>query len=367
MSSYPAVAAAVFTTNKCAAAPITITKRHVRGGGICAIITNSGNANACTGKQGFLDALTMAAATAKLLGLKPNQVGVSSTGIIGKPLPIDRIVNAIPRLVSGLTSSGGSRVAQAILTTDSCTKETSITGIIVGKTVVIGGIAKGSGMVHPNMATMLGYLITDANIERAALQQALKSAVQESFNAVTIDGDTSTNDMVLCLANGQAKNRLIRVGTPAMRSFQRLLTEACVNLAKKICCDGEGTTKLIEIVVKRARTRGDAKRLAMAVGTSTLFKTAMFGQDPNWGRIMAALGSSQVLINPEKISLMFDSVSVVKKGVGTGAALERAAKKVLRKKEFTLTIDVGMGKENQRIWATDLSTEYVEHNAHYST
>lgn len=309
----------------------------------------------------------MAHATAEALDLKPNQVCVGSTGIIGKPLPIQLIQKAVPELVSLLKPSGGRNAARAILTTDAHIKEASTTATISGKRVTIGGIAKGAGMIHPNMATMLGYLATDAEIERTALESALKFAVGESFNAVSIDGETSTNDMVLCLANGLANNSRIRLGTAAMRAFQRLLTEVCLNLAKQICHDGEGTTKVIQVVVNRARTRRDAKKMAMVVGTSTLFKTAMFGQDPNWGRIMAAIGRSNIAIKPDRISLAFDTVTVVKKGIGTGIASDRAAKKVLRQKEFTLTIDLGLGQEHDRIWTTDLSPAYVALNAHYST
>ena len=367
VSTHPATAAGVFTTNKCAAAPVDITRRHIRAGTIRAIITNSGNANACTGKRGLSDALAMARTTAQMLDVKSNQICVGSTGIIGKPLPVQLILKAVPKLVSRLRPSGGRKAARAILTTDSCIKEVSTTAIISGKRVIIGGIAKGAGMIHPNMATMLGYFATDVNIERTALRHALKCAVEESFNAITIDGETSTNDMVLCLANGHAKNPIIRLGTAAMRSFQRMLTEACLNLAQQICRDGEGTTKVIEVVVNHARTRRDAQRLAMMVGTSNLFKTAMFGQDPNWGRIMAAIGRSNISIKPDRISLIFDSVTVVKKGMGIGPSSERAAKRVLKKNEFTLTIDLGIGKENHKIWTTDLSPAYVALNAHYPT
>ncbi len=357
----------MFTINRCAAAPVDITKRHIRAGKIRAIITNSGSANACTGPRGISDALDMASLTAVALDLKPNQICVGSTGIIGKPLPIQRIQKAIPELVRRLRPSGGRNAARAILTTDAHIKEVSATAIIAGKRVTIGGIAKGAGMIHPNMATMLGYLATDAAIERTALQSALKYAVGKSFNAVTVDGETSTNDMVLCLANGLANNSRIRVGTAAMRSFQRLLTEICLNLAKQICRDGEGTTKIIQVVVNRARTQRDAKKVAVAVGTSMLFKTAMFGQDPNWGRIMAAIGRSSIAIKPDRITLAFDAVTIVKKGVGVGVVSERAARKVLKQREFTLTIDLGVGQKNDRIWTTDLSPAYVALNAHYST
>ncbi len=367
LSTHNTTAAGVFTTNKCAAASVDITRRHIRRGKIRAIITNSGNANACTGQRGLADTIDMASFTAKALDLKPNQVCVGSTGIIGKPLPVQRIRKAIPELVRRLKPLGGRNAARAILTTDSRIKEVSATANILGKRVTIGGIAKGAGMIHPNMATMLGYLATDAEIERTALQHALKFAVAESFNAVTIDGETSTNDMVLCLANGLAKNSRICLGTSAMRSFQHLLTEACLSLAKQICYDGEGTTKVIQVVVKQARTRRDAKKMAMVVGTSNLVKTAMFGQDPNWGRIMAAIGRSSVPIKPERISLAFDAVTVVKNGVGLGISSERAAKKIMRKREFTISIGLGIGHEHDRIWTTDLTPAYVALNAHYPT
>jgi|TARA_B100001971_G_C18261936_1_gene587769 glutamate N-acetyltransferase/amino-acid N-acetyltransferase len=367
LSTHDTTAAGVFTTNKCSAASVAVTRRHIRAGKIRAIITNSGNANACTGQRGLSDTINMASFTAEALDLKPNQVCVGSTGIIGKPLPIQRIRKAVPELVRQLKPSGGRNAARAIITTDSRIKEASATANISGKLVTIGGIAKGAGMIHPNMATMLGYLATDAEVERTALQHALKFAVEESFNAVTIDGETSTNDMVLCLANGLAKNSRIRLETSAMRSFQRLLTEVCLNLAKQICHDGEGTTKVIQVVVNQARTRRDAKKMAMVIGTSNLVKTAMFGQDPNWGRIMAAIGRASVPIKPDRISLAFDTVTVVKNGIGIGIASDRAAKKVLRKREFTITIDLGIGQGHDRIWTTDLTPAYVALNAHYPT
>ena len=361
------IAAGVFTTNRCVAAPVSITRRHIRAGDVRAIISNSGNANACTGQRGFSDALDMANHAAQALGLRPSQICVGSTGIIGKPLPIQCIRNAIPTLVSRLSPTGGRKAARAILTTDSRVKEATNITMIAGRRVTIGGIAKGAGMIHPNMATMLSYLATDANIDQVALHHALKLAVAESFNAVTIDGDTSTNDMVLCLANGLANNPRICLGSQGMRSFQRLLTETCIDLAKQICRDGEGTTKVIQVIVKRARTQRSAKKMAMAIGTSNLFKTAMFGQDPNWGRIMAALGRSSIPIKLDRISIAFDAITVVKKGVGVSTASDAATKKVLRKRAFTVTVDLGDGREKYRIWTTDLSPAYVALNAYSST
>ncbi len=367
VSEHDTSAAGVFTTNRCAAAPVTLTKRHIRTGNIRAIITNSGNANACTGVNGMSDARDMAKATAEALGLQANQICVSSTGIIGKPLPMERIRAAIPGLVTRLKPAGGRSAARAILTTDVHVKETGATARIAGKTLTIGGIAKGAGMIHPNMATMLGYLATDALIETSALQRALKSAVDASFNAITIDGETSTNDMVLCLANGHARNSIIKAGTSSMDEFQRFLTDGCVDLAKQIVRDGEGTTKVIQVIVQHAKTSRNAKTIAEAIGTSPLVKTAMFGQDPNWGRFMAVIGRARVPIKPALISILFDDVAVVEAGMGTGVESERSAKTVLRRQEFPITLDLGIGHESHRIWTTDLSPAYVALNAHYPT
>lgn len=357
--------AGVFTKNRVAAAPVLLDRIHLRLRRGRAIIVNSGNANACTGKRGLAAAHTMASTIAKHLSIPVRQVFVGSTGVIGRMLPIDRITAGIPVLIAGLSRQGGEQAAHAILTTDLRPKHVVVRATIGGKVVTIGGIAKGSGMIHPNMATMLAYLTTDAAIAPAALQQALKSAVDQSFNCITVDGDTSTNDTVLCLANGLAMNPQIRQGTRHYRLFERLLTEASQQLALAICRDGEGVTKVVKITVRGAATHAAAKRVATTVATSNLVKTALFGEDANWGRVMGAIGRSGIPINPDILSVSFDDIIMVQQGMGTGLGTERKIARVFKRKEFTITIDLGQGQGQAHMWTTDLSYDYVRINASY--
>jgi glutamate N-acetyltransferase/amino-acid N-acetyltransferase len=278
---------------------------------------------------------------------------------------VDRIVNALPALFGRLSSRGGAQAARAILTTDLTPKSVVRCARINGRTVTIGGMAKGSGMIHPNMATMLGYLTTDASITRAALQRALTLAVDASFNCISVDGDTSTNDTVLCLANGMAGNRQIREGTPAFRRFATLLTEACEPLALAICRDGEGVTKVVKIEVTGAASVVHARAIARTIGTSNLVKTALFGEDANWGRVMAALGRAGVPLNPSKVHLSFGGVPMVRHGVGLGLRAERLIAKVFKRKEFTISVGLGQGSRSSHLWTTDLSYDYVRINASY--
>jgi glutamate N-acetyltransferase/amino-acid N-acetyltransferase len=307
----------------------------------------------------------MATAVAKHLSIPVHQVFVGSTGVIGRVLPIDRIEAGLPTLISRLSSRGGPHAAQAILTTDLRPKTVVVRGKIGGRTVTIGGMAKGSGMIHPNMATMLAYLTTDAAIAPAALQSALTSAVDHSFNCITVDGDTSTNDTVLCLANGLAHNAPVRKGTPEYRRFLRLLTEAAEQLALSICRDGEGVTKVVKIAVAGAKTVSAAKRVASTIATSNLVKTALFGEDANWGRVMGAIGRSGVPINPEKLTVRFGDVIMVKQGIGVGLAAERNIAQVFKRKEFTISVHLGQGHAHANMWTTDLSYDYVRINASY--
>jgi glutamate N-acetyltransferase/amino-acid N-acetyltransferase len=264
-----------------------------------------------------------------------------------------------------LSSRGGHQAAQAILTTDLRPKTVVVRGKIGGKVVTIGGMAKGSGMIHPNMATMLAYLTTDAAIAPEALQTALKSAVDQSFNCITVDGDTSTNDTVLCLANGFAKNPLIRQGTPHYRNFTQLLTRASEQLALAICRDGEGVTKVVKVLVTGAATVTAAKRVAATIATSNLVKTALFGEDANWGRVMGAIGRSNVRIDPNNVAVRFDDVVMVKRGMGVGLAAEQKIAQVFKRKEFTIAVDLGSGRAQAHMWTTDLSYDYVRINASY--
>jgi glutamate N-acetyltransferase / amino-acid N-acetyltransferase len=357
--------AGVFTKNRVVAAPVILDRRHLRQHRGRAIVINSGNANACTGAQGLKAAQAMAAAVAQGLAVPVTHVFVGSTGVIGRVLPIDRVTDSIPTLLAQLSRTGGRQAAQAILTTDLRSKTVVVRAKIGGRVVTIGGMAKGSGMIHPNMATMLGYLTTDAVIAPAALQRALKSAVDQSFNCITVDGDTSTNDTVLCLANGLAKNATIQSGTTHYRQFEELLTQASQALALAICRDGEGVTKVVKIAVGGARTLAAAKRVASTIATSNLVKTALFGEDANWGRVMGAIGRSGIPINPDKLTVCFDKVVMVKRGMGTGLAAERKIAQVFKKKEFTISVDLGQGRASTHMWTTDLSYDYVRINASY--
>jgi len=365
VSECAATAAGVFTTNRVAAAPVLVDRERLRRGAARAILVNSGNANACTGRQGYADALEMAALAARALGLSPEEVLLGSTGVIGKPLPMERIRAAVPVLATRLRREGGEEAARAIMTTDTTLKTAAAEETIGGRTVTVGGIAKGSGMIHPQMATMLAYLATDAKVSRAVLQRGLRQATERTFNRIPVDGDTSTNDTVLCLANGLAGNRPITPGSADARRFQGLLERVCLDLAKHIARDGEGATKLVELVVNGARNEADALRVATTIATSSLVKTAWFGEDANWGRIMAAIGRAGVRLAPDKIGIAYGDVAVVRRGIGLGQAAEERANAVLKEREFSLTVTLGSGKGTARVWTTDLSPDYVTINASY--
>ncbi len=357
--------AGVFTKNQVVAAPVVLDRYHLRHGNGRAILINSGNANACTGQPGLMAAIQTASRLARSLDVSTHQVFIGSTGVIGRRLPVERILRGIPQLVADLSRRRGLMAARAIMTTDLRPKSVAVQDRINGAIVTIGGMAKGSGMIHPNMATMLGYLTTDAAIARPALQQALVAAVNESFNSISVDGDTSTNDTVLCLANGLAGNRVIQTGTPAYRRFVSLLTQACRSLALSICRDGEGVTKVVCIEVSGAKTRTQARRVAQTIGTSNLVKTALFGEDANWGRVMAAIGRADVPVVPSKITVAFDGIPMVRRGVGLGLGAERRIAAVFRRKEFTIAVKLGQGRHRAHLWTTDLSFDYVRINASY--
>jgi glutamate N-acetyltransferase/amino-acid N-acetyltransferase len=357
--------AGVFTTNQVVAAPVTLDRQHLRHGVGRAILVNSGNANACTGQDGLLAAIQTASRLGRLLGIPTHEVFLGSTGVIGRRLPVERIIKALPQLLDRRSIRGGLDAARAILTTDLKPKSVVRRARINGRTVTIGGMAKGSGMIYPDMATMLGYLTTDASITRNALQRALMQASNASFNCISVDGDTSTNDTVLCLANGMAGNRQIREGTPAFRRFLALLTEACEPLALAICRDGEGVTKVVKIEVTGAASLVHARQVARTIGTSNLVKTALFGEDANWGRVMAALGRAGVPVDPSKVSLSFGGIPMVRRGVGLGLRAERRIAKVFQRKEFTIAVGLGRGSHRAHLWTTDLSYDYVRINASY--
>jgi glutamate N-acetyltransferase/amino-acid N-acetyltransferase len=366
VSDRPAAAAGLFTRNRFQAPPLHLTRRHLQNGRLQAIIINSGNANACTGAAGLRHAGIMARETARLLQLPVTDVAVASTGVIGVALPIDRIRRALPRLVGKLSPRGGRAAARAIMTTDTRPKEVALQARIGGRRIRIGGIAKGGGMVHPSMATMLAFLATDAPITAPLLRRALAVAADASFHAITID-DMSTNDLVLCLATGTAGGPPLSANSASYRQFCALLAEACHRLALQMVADAEGGTKIIRITVEGAATAAHARAMAMAVARSPLVKTAFYGEDPNWGRIMAALGASGAPVREADVSIAFGPVTMVRGGRSAGPAAERRAARVLRDREIAVRVTVGRGRGMATIWTSDLTDAYVRINAHYRT
>ena len=357
--------AGVFTKNTIPAAPVILCKHHLKKGIGQAIIINSGNANAFTGNEGLVQAQEMAHLVANQLKIPTHRVFVGSTGVIGVPLPMPALRTGIPILASQLKKTGNRDAAQAIMTTDTRPKTIAVQEQIAGKLVTIGGIAKGSGMIHPDMATMLAYLTTDAVIDKKTLQKMLRTVVDQTFNCISIDGETSTNDTVLCLTNGMAGNRTICDGNSAYPKFERLLHEACHYLAMEICRDGEGATKTIEIKVTEATSHKAARQFAHTLATSPLVKTAFFGADPNWGRIIAALGRSGYPLRPERIMISFNNLTIVKNGIGLGARREQKIKKIMQRPTFAVSISLGMGTGAATKWTTDLTYDYVKINASY--
>lgn len=363
----PASVAATFTLNRVQAAPIQVSKRHLRGGRFSAVVLNSGNANACTGPQGLRDAEATAAEVARVLGRPAAEVFVASTGVIGRRLDMAAVRAGIRNAADALTARGGGRAARAIMTTDTAAKEAAIRFTAGGRRVTVAGMAKGSGMIAPHMATMLAVVATDAAVHPRLLQAALREAVAESFNCITVDGDTSTNDMVLCFATGAAGAPAVAAGSRAYGTFRQALGQVCLALAKMIARDGEGATKLAEVRIQGARSVREARRAAETVATSPLVKTTLFGEDINWGRILAALGRSGARFDPERVDLWVDQVAVVRNGVSLGLRAEAAANRRLRRREFTLTASLRAGRGRSRMWTTDLSEAYVRINAGYRT
>lgn len=366
-STVPAAGAAVFTTNVMAAAPVIVSRRNIEGGKIAAFVVNSGCANACTGEQGLKNAEAMAEKTAVLLDIPANEVIVASTGIIGVNLPIDKVEKGIEKAVAALSVDGHNSARHAIMTTDTFPKSVAIDFKFGDTKITIAGMAKGSGMIHPNMATMLGFVTTDAAITPELLKKALTDAVNVSFNMITVDGDTSTNDMVAIMANGLAGNKLIdNPEMPEYINFSLALKELCIALAKMVARDGEGATKFLEVNVKGATSFADAKKAAMAIAKSPLVKTAFFGQDPNWGRIICAVGYSEANVIPEKTSLYIGNVKVVDGGLPLNID-EEALRTVMSEHDIVVTVDLGMGEEKATVWTCDFSYEYVKINGEYHT
>ncbi|RJQ54674.1 MAG: bifunctional glutamate N-acetyltransferase/amino-acid acetyltransferase ArgJ [Actinobacteria bacterium] len=358
------VTSAVFTRNAMAAAPIVVSRRHLAEGSIRAIVANSGNANACTGDEGVADAIETARAVAREIGVAPQDVLVASTGVIGEPLDMASIELGV-REAAGRLGPNSFHFAEAIMTTDTFPKEIAVEASIAGGPVRIGGVAKGSGMIQPDMATMLAFLTTDADLEKAHLQALLADVAERSFNMLTVDGETSTNDMVALSASGRSALR-IEPGNESEEIFRELLLFVCTELARMIARDGEGATKLVDVTVTGAASAVEAKTAAMAVANSPLVKTALFASDPNWGRIAQAAGASPARLDPKALSISFGDIVVAKQGQGVDFDEARAGD-YLKGKQIAVYVDLGVGESEATVWTCDFSYDYVKINAEYRT
>lgn len=365
MSVVPAAVAGMFTTNLVQAAPLKVNQEHMaQGNKIRAIVVNSANANACTGEQGLHDAKTMASEVAKYLNCSTAEVLVGSTGVIGVNLPMTKVIAGIEKIVPTLCPTGGSKAAEAIMTTDTFVKEYAIEFELAGKTVRMGGMSKGSGMIHPNMATMLAFITTDAAISQNLLHKALKGATAQSFNMISVDGDTSTNDMVLVLANGQAQTLEINGEGLEYDLFCQALNQVSQELAKLIVKDGEGASKFVEIQAKGAPNLDCARKVARSISSSNLVKSAIFGEDANWGRILCAAGYSGASFEVEKVEVYLGDLKVAEGGRGISFD-EARAKTILTEKEVVITFDFGQGEYSATAWTCDLTFDYIKINASY--
>ena len=358
--------AGVFTQNAVAAAPVVVSRAHVATGSAHAVVANAGCANACTGETGLANANKMAELAAKELGCDASDVLVGSTGIIGVNLPMDKVEAGIKAAAAELSDKGSQNAGNAIITTDTYSKACSCEVMLGGKAVRFGAIAKGSGMIQPNMATMLCYITTDAKIASPLLQKALSSIVEVSFNMISVDGDMSTNDTVLVLANGQSEAAEILEDTKEYEIFYHTLEKICQELSKRIAADGEGATKFLTINVTGTKSFADAKTIAMSVAKSPLVKTAFFGQDPNWGRVICAVGYAGVPMVPEKTVIKFGDVTVYANGLGAEYDEEKLAK-VMAEHDIVIDIELGLGDASATVWSCDLSYEYVKINGEYHT
>jgi glutamate N-acetyltransferase / amino-acid N-acetyltransferase len=365
-SEVPARAAGVFTTNCFKAAPVLVNQERLSSGTAQAIVTNSGNANAATGDEGYRDALAMSRAASKGLNISADLVMVSSTGVIGHSLPLEMIEKGMGPLVAGLHRGGIPDAEEAMMTTDRFPKMSCRKALIGSREVTLCGIAKGAGMIQPNMATMLAYLLTDADVDGAALQAVFTEGIARSFNAISVDGCMSTNDTALILANGRAGNRQIRRRSREYAPFREILFAVLDDLCRDMVRDGEGATKLVELTVAGARTEGEARRVAYAVANSNLVKTAFYGGDPNWGRIISAAGSIGIPLPVKAVRLFFDEVCLFEAGQGTAFPADRVAA-IMAQETIKVRLELGMGTKSFRIYTSDLSFEYVKINAHYHT
>jgi glutamate N-acetyltransferase / amino-acid N-acetyltransferase len=357
-------AAAVFTTNKVAAAPVVVSRRHIAAGVARGVVLNAGNANACTGAQGERDAIAMADAVAASLTCAPDEILVASTGVIGVPLPVDKVVGAIPEAVAMLDSRSGDEAATAIMTTDTFAKQTALSLEIEGRRVTVGGMAKGSGMIAPNMATMLAVITTDAPLTSGACDAVLRHAVAFTFNRVTVDMDTSTNDMCVLLASGAAGGEEIGTGDPAFELVQEAVHAVAGELARMIARDGEGATKLVTVTVAGAASDADAEKAAFAIANSPLVKTALFGNDANWGRVAGALGRSGAQLDPEAFDIDFAGIAVCRGGAAVGFDEDEALDS-LKQPEVAILVNLHLGGGEATVWTCDLTYEYVRINGEY--
>ena len=365
VSEVPATSAGVFTLNRTQAACVLVDKIQLKRSPVCsAVVVNSGNANACTGERGLNDTWEMVKTTAQALNLPEEQVMVSSTGVIGQYMPMDKVVPAIAQLAAKLSTSGNGDAAEAIMTTDTFPKEAAVHFTLGKHVVTIGGVAKGSGMIAPNMATMLAFITTDVAISGDLLTKALRAANNRSFNRITVDGDMSTNDMVLVMANGLAGNAPLTENSEEFQLFGAALEYVLIKLAKMIAKDGEGATKLIEIMVKGSKSEEEAAQAARAVANSNLVKTAIHGADANWGRILAALGYSGIDFNPDNVEISFGDLPILKKNYEI-VLDEEKAKQLLLKDSVIIVVDLNQGSQFARFWTCDLTKEYVHINASY--
>jgi glutamate N-acetyltransferase/amino-acid N-acetyltransferase len=362
-----AEAAAMYTTNKFKAAPLVVTEKNLSlsGGKLKAVLINSGIANACTGEKGLKDAWETVSYVSQGLNIKKEYVAVFSTGKIGEFLPLNKIKAGVEKVISGLDYAGGEEAAEAILTTDTRKKEVAVNFTLEGKEVRIGGMAKGSGMIHPNMATMLGLVTSDISISQELLKSALQQVVEKTFNMISVDGDTSTNDMVVVMANGLAENRMIEEKDDNYYKFYQAIYFVIEYLAKCIVKDGEGATKMIEVEVKNALSFAEAKKVAKAVVNSPLVKTAIFGNDPNWGRILAAVGYSGAEVVPDKVDLYLKE-KIVENGQPLIFSRQNIHEYLDSSNEIKIVIDLKMGEENATAWGCDLTYDYVKINTKYS-
>jgi glutamate N-acetyltransferase / amino-acid N-acetyltransferase len=366
-SSAPARAAGIFTTNQVKGASVLVSQEHIRDGKAQAIVASSGCSNVCTGEQGVKDAREITKTVGELLRIKPNQVLIAATGVIGQPLPMDKIRPALPKLVKALSPQGGRSAAEAIMTTDTRLKEAALRVEVGGRPITFGGIAKGVGMLEPHLATMFCFLATDAMVAADALPRVLKRAADASINRITVDGDQSTSDTVAVLANGLAENAPLERGSRGLREFAAGLDAIVARLAHMLVADGEGATKVVEVAVSGARTRREALLAARSVANSPLVKTAINGADPNWGRIMMALGKSAARVAQDKVSIRFGDELLVEKGMLKPGARVEKIRALMAAHEYPIAIDLGLGRGRDTVWTADLSEEYVRINGKYTT